>query len=602
MEIGNLLLGLNLSHDSSAALTDSSGNVIYAIAEERLSRVKGHFGIPRLAIAKIMQFAKPKGSIQKVYIGSHRFLSQEWAERMIDAARPGSPAFGRVKVLPPGQYRGCRGGPNPHERIEKYLREQFSELEHAEFEWIHHHDAHLGAALPFCGWDSQTLVVSLDGEGDNSSGAIALVNRGRTSVLKRFPRGSSLGLMYSAVTERYGFVPGRHEGKILGLSGSGQYSGAYRLLHRAIQVRAGVPVNRSLRGAFGRRAQALFSRMGLLPIGLLDWPDVINRVEKETNSFPDLAFAAQRVLEDKVLAIVDYWARKSGARSVVLTGGVFANVLLNQKIANLSTVDELAVVPDMGDSGLALGAIFSALFGGTQSGRLPKNETQYVAPPFYSEDNDTLKIVTKSPSFQVTKGTRAEIATLVAESVRKGQMVGIHQGAMESGPRALGNRTILIDPRDAKAPGRANSRLKRTEFMPLAPVVLEEEFNRFFQEEDCTVDYRYMTVTCSVLPNQRNLIPAVVHVDGTARPQVLGAGDNPFLEDVLRSFREISGLGMLVNTSLNVHEEPINGALADSVRMLLLGGIDSLAIDGIYLVQRRPDDALEKILGPRISV
>lgn len=598
----DLLLGLNLSHDSSAALTDISGNVIYAVAEERLTRVKGHFGIPRMAIARILQYSKPMGSIQRVYIGSHRFLRQEWAERMIDAARPGHSGFGRVQVLPPGQYRARRGGPNPHERIEKYLREQFSELEHVEFEWIHHHDAHLGAALPFCGWDSQTLVLSLDGEGDNSSGAVALVNRGRTSVLKRFSRGASLGLMYSAVTERYGFVSGRHEGKILGLSGSGQHSGAYRLLHRAIQIRAGVPVDRSFPfGAFGRRAQALFSRMGLLPIGLLDWPAVINRVEKETNSFPDLAFAAQRVLEDKVVAIVDYWTRKSGARSLVLTGGVFANVLLNQKLANLSTVDELAVVPDMGDSGLALGAIFSALSGGTQSVQIPKNETQCVAPPFSSEDNDTLSIVTTSPSFRVTQGSRAEIATLVAKHVSQGQMVGIHQGAMESGPRALGNRTIVIDPRDAKAPSRANSRLRRTEFMPLAPVLLEQEFTRFFQLEDCAIDYRYMTVTCSVLPNQRNLIPAVVHVDGTARPQVLGAGENPFLEDVLRSFRQISGLGMLVNTSLNVHEEPINGALKDSVRMLLLGGIDFLAINETYLVEMSPNHKLGQILGRGIS-
>jgi len=155
--------------------------------------------------------------------------------------------------------------------------------------------------------------------------------------------------------------------------------------------------------------------------------------------------------------------------------------------------------------------------------------------------------------------------------------VAIHQGDMEFGPRALGNRSLILDARKEEIIGRVNKRLNRTEFMPFAPVVLEQDFSQYFRTSNQSLQpFWYMTMTCDVLESRRSQIPAVTHIDGTARPQLVSENSNPFLYRVMLAYKDLTGCGVLVNTSLNMHEEPINASINDSIKALRLGGIDVL--------------------------
>jgi carbamoyltransferase len=163
----------------------------------------------------------------------------------------------------------------------------------------------------------------------------------------------------------------------------------------------------------------------------------------------------------------------------------------------------------------------------------------------------------------------------IAIEIADGRLVAVHQGRMEFGPRALGNRSLLLDPRDQEILIRTNKRLKRTEFMPFAPMVLSHEFNNYFETKNATMQpFEYMTMTCKVRDEVVSRIPAVTHVDQTARPQTVSLESNQFCFKILESFQAITGLPVLVNTSLNVHEEPINYALEDTLSCLRRGAID----------------------------
>jgi carbamoyltransferase len=178
----------------------------------------------------------------------------------------------------------------------------------------------------------------------------------------------------------------------------------------------------------------------------------------------------------------------------------------------------------------------------------------------------------------------SEIANLAASDIENGKLVAVHQNQMEFGPRALGNRSLLLDSRDRTIQVTANQRLRRTEFMPFAPMVLEREFDNFFETQNKTLTpFNYMTMTCNVRENKRHLIPAVTHIDGTARPQIINSDLNPLCNSIIEAFYAKTRIPILVNTSLNVHEEPINYSLEDSISCLRRRIIDVIYTDTVRI-------------------
>jgi len=576
-----MILGISLSHDASVAVTTDDGRVLEAIGEERLSRVKNHWGIPKLSIAHVSQ----RYDFKKIVIGSHFNLSRKEFE-IFEAQLLGNPSN------PPGKY--CPPFPGFVSSYSKYsvkrameliilsLLDKRQDLSKIEFVWIRHHDAHTGATLPLFP-DSKFLVFSFDGHGDGLSSQITKVStiegQQEAEILVRTARKNSLGSIYSACTEVYNFKPNNHEGKITGLSATGETSPAIPYLRKHIRIRSGIHSIRIYQNSTNIILTKILKVFGFR-LGLpRTHYEIIAKARLLTSRYGDLAFAVQRVLEEKLLQIVSYYVSKFRLGRVALTGGLFANVVFNAKIAQVPGVSDVRIFPNMGDGGLSLGGIWWHLFkrGQLSSEVMPKS--MFLAPETESEDKLYFSSLLQDPMLIVEKTSNEDSIAYICKLLVTGKIVGLHRGRMEFGPRALCNRSILVDPRKKEVNKSVNLRLRRTEFMPFAPVVTRDTFNDYFDtpQEDL-FPFRYMTMVCNVKKQWRERLAAVTHVDYTARPQVIDKDDDEFMYDLLKKFECETGIACLVNTSFNLHEEPINFTLSDSVNALKRGAVDILVI------------------------
>jgi carbamoyltransferase len=583
------ILGLSLSHDASAAITNNDGVAVYAIAEERITRQKNYTGLPVQSIRSLLNL---DGDISKVVIGSHGSLTP------IDSARLLSP-FNQNPSNPIGAWRNPWPGRNtsfplPNSsgeaklNIEAFLTERYPELSRANFFWVNHHDSHLGCALG-AAWERQnSLLVSLDGFGDGESGALSLLRRGRPlESLSRISALDSLGGLYSAVTERYNFAPNRHEGKITGLAAYGSHSQAVEILASFVNVKNGQIRLAARNDLKNRLLGEIIRKFGFKSMVGQSVSEIVDLAESRTINYADLAFAVQKVIEDSVIELVAHFLKKTEVRFVSLAGGVFSNVRLNQKISEMQQVDNVLVFPNMGDGGISLGGVWHHLYqnGYSRSKLLNSNlyDSMYLAP---KELVDISKYSALLGKFEVANYDEiGDLADSVARLIHNGKIVAIHQGQMEFGPRALGNRSILADPRKYEINEILNGRLRRTEFMPFAPIVNVEDFIDCFEippEQELT-PYYYMTMTCNVRSSRRGDFPAVVHVDGTARPQIVSRKLNAFLHEILCKWKAISNIPVLINTSFNSHEEPIIMELSDSLAALSNGVIDILVYENMII-------------------
>ena len=272
--------------------------------------------------------------------------------------------------------------------------------------------------------------------------------------------------------------------------------------------------------------------------------------------------------------------QQTGRRRLAVAGGVFANVRMNQAIAELPDVESLYVCPLMGDEGLGVGA--ALLTAGRRFGVRPSRVESLYLGPDYPESDMRAALDAHGLSYQ--RMDDASLADAVADRIVAGKVVAIARGRMELGPRALGHRTILYRTGDPDVNQWLNVRLHRTEFMPFAPVTLDEHADDCYVGLDkARASADYMTVTFACTPTMREQSPAVVHLDGTARPQLIRASTDPFYYAVLKGCHARTGVPSLVNTSFNMHEEPIVASPDDAARAFVQGHLDTLVL-GPFLV------------------
>jgi carbamoyltransferase len=295
--------------------------------------------------------------------------------------------------------------------------------------------------------------------------------------------------------------------------------------------------------------------------------DILRGHDRET-----IAASIQKVTEDLIQDVVRHWLQKTGARRLGLAGGLFANVRLNRLLAETLPLDELFVFPAMGDDGIAVGNGLAYLLQrdglATWLKQRRRLDDVYLGRDYDGGIDDCLG----ASGVRRLAGDPADIAT---DLIRGDKVGAIYTGRMEYGPRALGNRSILASPHDHAINDNLNKRLDRSEFMPFAPYVLEEDAERVFEITAANrYAARFMTITCAVRPEWRERIPAVVHIDGTARPQIVREAANPLFAGILRRFRDATGLPVLINTSFNVHEEPIVNRPDECLKALVDGRVD----------------------------
>ena len=292
----------------------------------------------------------------------------------------------------------------------------------------------------------------------------------------------------------------------------------------------------------------------------------------------NIARYAQKELESKVNELILNTLKIHNSNNICLSGGVFANVKLNQIIYE-NTKKNIFVMPGMDDGGLSLGAALN-VYEMKSEYPVKENFSNVYFGPDYSEE----EILTQIKKFNFNFEKIDNIEKKIASSLNQGNIIGRFNGRMEWGPRALGNRSILAVCKDKNINTILNDRLNRTEFMPFAPIVLNEKANEYFKDYNPEhICLEFMTLTVNVKEEKVKIIPAVVHVDNTARPQFVKKEKNESLYNILTEYEKLSGIPVLINTSYNLHEEPIVCSPYDALRAYEEGAVDFLALGNFWI-------------------
>jgi predicted NodU family carbamoyl transferase len=537
-------------HDSAAALV-ASGRTLAAVEEERLSREKHSNHFPGAAARACLEVA---GVRPAELTGIAYFFDEAFTDVELDLMAAGDPQLvhrpSRETVV--GRLSDALG----------------ADLSGVPVHFARHHDAHAASAFYDSGL-SRALVVVSDGNGEAEGISVYLGEPGGLRRLHAYPREQSLGHFYTAVTRLLGYRE-FDEYKVMGLASSGDPrpwrsaldglyalgpAGTYRLDHATV-------LSRLIRaGARPRRA----------------W-------EPLTASHRDLAAAAQEALERVTLHVVRHWLAETGLRTLCLAGGVAQNTSLNGRLLGLGpgVLDEVTVPASPHDAGAALGAAMLV----DAADRPPPRSgpgRRYTAGPFLGPHlGEPAEVAARLAAWTglVEVDQVDDLEREIAAELAAGAVVGWAQGRSEFGPRALGNRSILADPRPAANRDRVNRLVKKREdYRPFAPVVPEPHAGRFFDLGDVRADHSHMGFVVDVLPAARSALGAVTHIDGTARVQVLRPGQNPALWSLLTAFGELTGVPVLLNTSFNNYAEPIVQTVDDAVACLLSTGLTLLGID-----------------------
>jgi carbamoyltransferase len=563
-EIPLITVGLSPVLHESAVGVVIDGRVVAASSEERFSRVKNDGGFPHRSLEFVLrQAGVTPADVDHVAYAALPFFQ----ERLRDVV-----GFGKniaYEAVRSGELLNKLGHAFNYSRglvlhkewpslgkTQRMIRRELARYElDRKMVFVDHHRAHVASAYYSSGFD-RCLAVSLDGYGSGQAGSFYLGENGRLRPLSMIPYPHSLGTFYRRVTQALGFKPNRHEGKIVGLAAFGDPAKLYD------QIRARFDLEHPDYFRF-RGAQDPFYEKKL-----------VDRYDAA-----DIAAAYQRVLEDVATEYVGRWVRRTGVNAVACAGGVFANVKMNQRMMEIPEVEHLFVFPAMGDAGVGVGAALALQ--ADVRGVAPRNLQHVYLGPEYTDSQMEEALVRAGLPFRRSPQPERDIARYLADN----KVVARFNGAMEFGPRALGNRSILYPAIDPEVNKWLNARLARTEFMPFAPITIDDAADELYdQVERVRHAAEFMTVTVNCKPKMRRDSPAAVHVDGTARPQLVRQAINPSLHRILSEYRQLSGIPTLINTSYNMHEEPIVCSPDDAIRAFNDSKLEVLAM-GAFLVE-----------------
>ncbi len=557
-----LILGINYLSESSVCLI-KNGYLKYALSEERINRKKNWYGIPYLSIKKLLKDCNLKlNDID--YFTTHG----------LSALKKNVPNLDDFEIKKKKIYNS-----RLKDKEKKFLIRSINKRKEHERNVIHkrtlnilnklkkkfkrikvydHHKSHAASAYFFSDFNS-CYSLTIDGWGDNASSKLFYCFNGKLKEIRRTPTIDSLGYFYGSITKLLGFTPHKHEGKVLGLAAYANYKIAYKEISKLIRF------NETTLNFEGTTDKGIY-----LPS--FNNPNLEYLLKRFSKA--EIASATQKRLEDVVIEYIKSISKKPF--NLALAGGVFSNVKLNQKISELKNIKNIYVFPNMGDGGLSVGS--AALCMNEKKGiKKFKYENMYLGPKCSKKiSNKNLK------KFKIKriKLSSKNHYSYIGELLHNNKVVALVDKKMEFGPRALCNRSIICSAKDNKINEHLNKKLKRTEFMPFAPVVLKDSYSKYFYySEKKHINTYNMTITVKCKKITQKKAPAVVHVDCTARPQIIDKRINFNMYEILKSYEKFSKIPILINTSLNVHEEPIVFDEIDALRAFKSSNLDYLLID-----------------------
>ena len=554
-----LVLGICDGHDSGACLVDGdTGALLAAVSSERFSGTKRQPGFPEDAARWCL--ASAAASPRDVSVVAVAEQAGRAAMRVLDRwyrrTEPSLP-LDRWSNLASMAWQNLVSKGDLSRRLEAAVSARTLGLRaralglRAKVELVDHHLAHAASAAHGSGKE-RALVVTMDAFGDACSGSVWRWAGERLDLLDRTPFPNSPALLYGLVTCFLGYREG-DEGKVSGLAATGDPAATATVFHRIF--------DRTEDGGFVMRQ---VPTMGWLERALAGHSDA------------DIAAGVQRYAQDLVSDHVARWARQTGQRHLCLAGGLFANVRLNQAVAEASECEDLYVFPHMGDGGLCAGAAWASA--GVATGQ--------VAGMFLGPGEDAGAAAVEAPLDVEVSALDHGTPKRVAELLARGGVVGVVQGPMEFGPRALGNRSLLFPATEPRLAAEVGLALGRPAVMPFAPVVRDVDFAAVASGPRHSAT-EFMAVTADALPGVARRLPVAVHDDGSLRVQVATALTTPLLYDILTCYGDQMDPAMLINTSYNTHREPIVRTAARAVELFARAPVITALVVGDRLMVKR---------------
>lgn len=550
-------LGFNLGFNSSAALLSNVRGVVAAISQERLNGTKNTKEIPFEAIVKCCKIAGVN-RIDGIAYSHYQEFSFEEVQRYVSA-----------------KYKYAVEKHEQDKDLFLLFKEVLSDndihLTCSEMHRIEHHKAHANSGLAIYGEAKEYISITSDGFGDGCSSRIVYHHEESDEILSSIALKDSVALVYQFVTGALGFKMHQHEGKITGLAAYGKNVYRDKFLETLYRDWAAEPgessngfeVDRNKLLELDEQEKELlintkiidfedFLRLKKTVFKMVE--DILAERDRSFEAKKDIAATVQDLAEEIVVGWVEkIVVNKIGATKKLncyLAGGLFANVKINQKIKEIGIFDQVLVAPPMGDEGTSIGAAYELIKNDFGRFFLFDKNTDFV----YSGSEMKYDNFNENADYYDDE----QLVEKIAEALKNKKIICLCRGRMEFGPRALCHRSILYDCTDKETNSWLNNQLGRTEFMPFAPVLLEEDADDLFYNFSKDKTSKFMTMTFDCKDEFVSNYPAATHVDNTARPQVLFDDDcDEFMRNVLKKYKEKTGLKVLINTSFNLHNYPI---------------------------------------------
>ena len=566
------ILGLTTLGDSAATLIEN-GEIVAAAEEERFSRRKHHSGFPYQA----MQYCLDEAGIRIADVAHIGLYWKPWVLRHKAVQALKSAVISREMF----KARVDRGVAQVGEsylgmlRHPRRIREHFGNSDF-KFHFLEHHQCHAASAFFVSGFE-QAAIMTWDGTGEDTTTLFSRGDDRNIQTLKRIKLPHSLGQFYSAVTNYLGFdMFEGDEWKVMGLAAYGkpEYYDFFR--KRVLSVNGNHEFRLDIRVLDHHLAKYYqFSEELTRTLG-----PPRAKGEELTEKHWNIAASAQRVLEDTALHLLSGLYAETGTENLCMAGGVAFNSVMNGRIMTETPFKQFFIQPAAGDAGCSLGAALLVWHSRLHQPRKFRMEHAYYGPGFSSEE---CAAALRAAGLQFQTLTDEEMLPRVAAMLAQGAIVGWFQGRMEFGPRALGNRSFLADPRRSDMRELLNKKVKLREwFRPLAPSMLEEAAGELFGHPHYDP---FMITVLNVLEEKRAGIPAVVHVDGTARPQTVSRDLNPRYWKLISEFEKLTDVPLLLNTSFNV-QEPIVLSPEDAIKTFSRASFDALVLENHIVVRR----------------